>query len=130
MQHATSPQQVGGRRAVERYAHHGAALIVAERNFGGAMVESVIKTADPNANVKLVTASRGKAVRAEPVAALYEQKKVTHAVGLDQLEDQMMQMTLTGYVGEESPDRLDAMVWAMSELMDAAPPPLTGSYST
>lgn len=105
------------RRAVERYAHHGAAVIVAERNFGGDMVLSVIKTADQNANVKLVTASRGKSVRAEPIAALYEQGRVSHAPGLEALEDQMMQMTLTGYMGDGSPDRVDALVWAITELM-------------
>jgi predicted phage terminase large subunit-like protein len=104
------------RRAVERYRAHNADRIVAERNFGGAMVESVIRTADRNVPVKLVTASRGKAVRAEPIAALYEQGRVTHARGLDLLEDQMMQFTLTGYVGPGSPDRVDALVWALSEL--------------
>mgnify|MGYP003451143592 CR=1 FL=1 len=106
-----------GRRAVDRYKTHGAALIVAERNFGGAMVESVIRTADRDANIKLVTASKGKAVRAEPVAALYEQGRVAHAPGLERLEAQMLQMTLTGYVGDGSPDRLDAAVWAITELM-------------
>lgn len=105
-----------GRRTVERFRAHRADRIVAERNFGGAMVESVIRTADRNAPVKLVTASRGKAVRAEPVAALYEQGRVTHAPGLDALEDQMMQMTLTGFQGDGSPDRVDALVWALSEL--------------
>jgi predicted phage terminase large subunit-like protein len=105
-----------GRRAVGRYNAHKADRIVAEKNFGGAMVEHVIKTVDRNVPVKLVTASRGKAVRAEPIAALYEQGRVTHAKGLEALEDQMMQMTPTGYLGEGSPDRLDAMVWALSEL--------------
>ena len=105
-----------GRRAVERFHAHRADRIVAERNFGGAMVESVIRTADKNVPVKLVTASRGKSVRAEPIAALYEQGRVTHARGLDALEDEMMQMTLTGYVGDGSPDRVDALVWALSEL--------------
>lgn len=105
-----------GRRVVERYSHHMADLIVAERNFGGAMVEMVIRTADRNANVEMVTASRGKSVRAEPISALYEQGRVTHAAGLDELEEQMMHMTLTGYVGEGSPDRVDALVWALSEL--------------
>jgi predicted phage terminase large subunit-like protein len=104
------------RRAVERYRAHNADRIVAERNFGGAMVESVIRTADRNVPVKLVTASRGKSVRAEPVAALYEQGRVTHARGLDLLEDQMMQFTTTGYVGPGSPDRVDALVWAITEL--------------
>lgn len=105
-----------GRRAVERYHWHKADRIIAERNFGGAMVESVIRTADRNVPVKLVTASRGKSVRAEPIAALYEQGRVTHALGMDALEDQMMQMTLTGFMGDGSPDRVDALVWALSEL--------------
>lgn len=109
-----------GRRTVDRFKAHGANLIVAERNFGGAMVESVIKTADRYAPVKLVTASRGKSIRAEPIAALYEQGKVTHAPGLDALEDQMCQMTLSGYVGEGSPDRLDALVWALTELQEGS----------
>jgi phage terminase large subunit-like protein len=105
-----------GRRAVERFHHHKADRIIAERNFGGAMVESVIRTADKNAPVKLVTASRGKSVRAEPISALYEQGRVSHVGGMDALEDQMMQMTLTGYMGDGSPDRVDALVWALSEL--------------
>jgi predicted phage terminase large subunit-like protein len=105
------------RRVVECYHRHGADRIVAEANFGGAMVESVIRTADRNANVRMVTASRGKSIRAEPVAALYEQGRVSHAHGLDMLEDQMMQMTPGGFVGQGSPDRLDALVWAMTDLM-------------
>lgn len=105
-----------GRRAAQRYAAHKADLIVAERNFGGDMVLSVIRTADKNAKVKLVTASRGKVVRAEPIAALYEQGRVTHLPGMEQLEDQMLQFTLTGYVGEGSPDRVDALVWALTDL--------------
>ena len=80
------------------------------------MVESVIRTADKNAPVKLVTASRGKSVKAEPISALYEQGRVSHVGGMDALEDQMMQMTLTGYMGDGSPDRVDALVWALSEL--------------
>ena len=108
------------RRAVDRYAVHMADAIVAETNYGGAMVEAVIHQADRNARVKMVTASRGKAVRAEPVASLYEQGRVTHAKGMDALEDQMLQMTLTGFVGDGSPDRVDALVWAISELMDGA----------
>lgn len=105
-----------GRRAVERWRHHDADRIVAERNFGGAMVESVLRTAGPEVPVKLVTASRGKSVRAEPIAALYEQGRVSHVRGMDLLEDQMMQMTGTGFVGQGSPDRVDALVWALSEL--------------
>lgn len=116
-----------GRRAVERYDHHRADLIVAERNFGGAMVESTIRAVDRNAKVEMVTASRGKAVRAEPVAALYEQGRVAHAPGLEALEDQMMHMTNTGYLGEGSPDRLDAAVWALSELMGGSSYNLMGA---
>jgi phage terminase large subunit-like protein len=104
------------RRVVERYHHYSADRIIAERNFGGAMVESTIRTADPQAPVKLVTASRGKSVRAEPIAALYEQGRVSHVRGMELLEDQMMQMTSTGFVGQGSPDRVDALVWALTEL--------------
>ena len=116
-----------GRRTVERYGQHKADVIVAEANFGGAMVESVIRTADRNAKVKMVTASRGKAVRAEPIAALYEQKRVTHATGMEALEDQMLQFTLSGYVGQGSPDRVDALVWALTELA-LNPTVSTGSF--
>lgn len=109
-----------GRRAAARYRHWKADALVAERNFGGAMVEAVIRTADPGVNVKMVTASRGKAVRAEPIAALYEQGRVTHARDLVELEDQMLHMTLIGFVGDGSPDRLDALVWALTELSEPA----------
>mgnify|MGYP005848093805 CR=1 FL=1 len=106
------------RVAVNAYHRHAASAIIAEKNFGGAMVESTIRAVDRNANVRMVTASRGKAVRAEPVAALYEQGRVGHVPGLEHLEGQMMQMTANGYMGEGSPDRLDAAVWALSELME------------
>lgn len=105
-----------GRRAVDMFRKHGADRIVAEANFGGAMVESVIRTAGPNVPVRMVTASRGKVVRAEPIAALYETGKVDHMPGLEQLEDQMLHMTHSGFVGDGSPDRVDALVWAMSDL--------------
>jgi len=106
-----------GRRAVEAYNEFEADKIIAERNFGGAMVEHVIRTADPYAPYEEVVASRGKSVRAEPVAALYEQGRVSHVVHLPDLEDQMCQMAGDGYLGEGSPDRLDALVWALSHLM-------------
>jgi phage terminase large subunit-like protein len=67
----------------------------------------------------MVTASRGKVARAEPVAALYEQGKVAHVGGFAQLEDQMCAMTPGGFIGEGSPDRADALVWALTELMGA-----------
>ena len=104
------------RRVAEVYARWNADRVVAERNFGGAMVESVMRTANKDLPVKLVTASRGKIARAEPVAALYEQGKVSHVGTFDALEDQLCAMTPAGYVGEGSPDRADALVWALTEL--------------
>jgi phage terminase large subunit-like protein len=106
-----------GRRAVEAYREFGADRIIAERNFGGAMVEHVIRTVDRKVSYREVTASRGKVARAEPVAALYEQRKVIHVGSFPELEDQMLMIAPDGYVGEGSPDRADALVWALTELM-------------
>lgn len=106
-----------GRRAVAAYREFTADRIVAERNFGGAMVEHVIKTIDRSAAYKEVTASRGKVARAEPVAALYEQGRVSHVGSMPELEDQMCQIDASGFIGEGSPDRADALVWALTELM-------------
>ena len=105
------------RRTIEAFDHFKGDKIVAERNFGGAMVESVIRTVRKSAPVVLVNASRGKVARAEPVAALYEQKRVHHCGAFPDLEDQMVMMTPDGYIGEGSPDRADSLVWAISELM-------------
>lgn len=104
------------RRVFQAYEKWKADRVVAERNFGGAMVEAVLRTASRNLPVTLVTASRGKVVRAEPIAALYEQGKVSHVGTFDALEDQMCAMTGSGYVGEGSPDRADALVWALTNL--------------
>jgi phage terminase large subunit-like protein len=79
------------------------------------MVEHTIKMVSPHTPVKLVVASRGKAVRAEPVVALYEQKRVHHVGVFQQLEDQLCQWVPGS--GGPSPDRLDALVWAISELL-------------
>lgn len=119
-----------GRRAVEAYHEFKADRIVAERNFGGAMVEMVIRTADPKVAYREVTASRGKIARAEPVAALYEQSKVKHVGGFADLEDQMCAMTSEGFMGEGSPDRADALVWAITELMlnKQAPVAASGTF--
>ncbi|PHP66716.1 ATP-binding protein [Zhengella mangrovi] len=106
-----------GRRAVAAYHEFDADRIIAERNFGGAMVEHVIKTVDRIVSYKEVTASRGKVVRAEPVAALYEQGRVSHVGAFDALEDQCCMMGPEGFIGEGSPDRLDAMVWALTDLV-------------
>lgn len=109
-----------GRRAVDAYHEFKADRLIAERNFGGAMVEHVIRTIDPKVAYKEVTASRGKIARAEPVHALYEQGKVSHVGSFPQMEDQLCMMTPDGYAGEDSPDRADAMVWAVTELMLSA----------
>ena len=106
-----------GRRAVDLYHRHEADRIVGERNFGGDMVRFTVATADRRASFKEVVASRGKAVRAEPISALYEQGKVHHVGVFADLEDQMCNFTASGYVGEGSPDRADALVWALTELM-------------
>lgn len=95
----------------------GADKVIAERNYGGAMVEFVILTADKNIPVQVITASRGKHVRAEPVAALYEQGRVHHAGRFPEMEDQLTNFSTSGYVGSRSPDRGDALVWALTELM-------------
>ena len=105
------------RRVAEVYSMHRADRVIAERNFGGAMVEAVIRASDGTLPVKMVTASRGKVARAEPIAALYEQGRIGHVGGFPPLEDQMCAMTPAGYVGEGSPDRADALVWALTELM-------------
>ena len=107
------------RRVAEMFDKWSADRVVAEANFGGAMVEAVLRTAAKNLPIKMVTASRGKAVRAEPIAALYEQSKVSHVGSFDELEDQMCSMTPAGYVGEGPPDRADALVWALTELNGA-----------
>jgi hypothetical protein len=106
-----------GRRAIDAYHRFEADRIIGERNFGGAMVEFVIRSADKNVPFKEVVASRGKVVRAEPVSALYEQGRVSHVGSFPDLEDQMCNFTANGFVGEGSPDRADALVWALTELM-------------
>lgn len=112
-----------GRRAVDLFRRHRADRIVAEKNYGGDMVRAIIQTADRSVPFKPVDATRGKVVRAEPIAALYEQGKVSHVGTFPDLEDQMCNFTASGYVGEGSPDRADALVWALTELMlDGAPP--------
>ena len=104
------------RRAVSLYRSWGADAIVIEVNQGGDMVAHTIRTIDSNVKIKEVRASRGKHVRAEPIAALYEQGRVAHVGAFPELEAQMTQMTTNGFEGEGSPDRVDALVWAMTEL--------------
>lgn len=99
--------------AVTAYRKHKADRIIAESNQGGDMVSHTIATVDPNVPVKLVHASRGKQTRAEPIAAFYEQGKIHHFGFFGDLEDQLC----TWVPGDDSPDRLDALVWALTELM-------------
>jgi predicted phage terminase large subunit-like protein len=110
----------GWARAVAHAAAvHGADRVIAEANNGGAMVESVLRAAEAALPVRLVHASRGKAARAEPVAALYEAGRVRHRGAFWALEDEMCGLVAGGgYVGPgRSPDRADALVWALTELM-------------
>lgn len=107
-----------GRAAVKAYREFSADRIIAEKNNGGEMVEHVLRSVDRSVPVKLVHASRGKHVRAEPISALYEQRRVHHIGRFDQLEDQMCMFSVDnlkdGNMG--SPDRVDALVWGLSEL--------------
>jgi len=101
--------------AVELYRRFRADLIVAEANQGGEMVRHVLSTVDPSVPIRLVHASRGKHTRAEPISSLYEQGRVHHVGSLATLEDQMSSW-VSGQ-SSKSPDRMDAMVWALTELM-------------
>jgi phage terminase large subunit-like protein len=113
---SATPQQ-WARRAVALYHELKADRIIAETNQGGEMVVAVIRQIDANVPVKAVHASRGKRARAEPVSALYTQHKVRHAGRFAELEDEMCNFTVDGLSGGRSPDRLDALVWALTELM-------------
>ena len=115
------------RRAVQLYEDWDADLIVAEANNGGDLVESVIRTVSRNVPYKKVHASRGKRVRAEPIAALYEQERVYHHRPFPELEEQMTTYTVDT---DDSPDRLDALVWALTELVVNRQPVLQYSYLT
>lgn len=106
-----------GRRAVQAYHEFMADRVVGEANFGGDMVRFVVQTADRSVAYSDVKATRGKVVRAEPVAALYEQGLVSHVGQMPDLEDQMCNFTAAGFMGDGSPDRADALVWALTELM-------------
>jgi phage terminase large subunit-like protein len=102
-----------GRVAVGAFGEYKADRIVAEANQGGEMVSHVLRTIDRDVPIRLVHASRGKVARAEPVAALYEQGRVSHVGVMPRLEDQLC----TWSHGMASPDRMDALVWALTELM-------------
>lgn len=103
------------KRAVDALKGHKADRIVAEVNNGGDLVKTVIHTIDKNAPFKTVHASRSKRTRAEPIAALYEQGRIHHVGTFAMLEDEMC--TWLPLSGDDSPDRMDALVWGMTELM-------------
>jgi phage terminase large subunit-like protein len=104
-------------KVVQAFGDFEADRVVAEVNQGGDLVTEVLAQLDPGVPVKKVHASKGKVARAEPVAALYEQGRVRHVRGLGRLEEQMGLMARDGYAGRGSPDRVDALVWALTELM-------------
>lgn len=104
------------RAAVNAYKEFEADRIIAETNNGGDMVEAVIRQVDRSVSYRKVTATRGKTIRAEPVAALYEQGRAHHVGAFDKLEDQMVEYDPTDVQRVKSPDRMDALVWAGTEL--------------
>ncbi len=125
-----SGERPGGwaRRVVAAADSWGADRVVAEVNNGGDMVEAVLRGEAPALAVRQMRASRGKGVRAEPVAALFESGRCWLGGFFPELEDELTNMTPSGYVGRGSPDRADAMVWALTELMlDAGGAPLIRS---
>ncbi len=109
------PQQ-WAERTVATYDRYDADAVVVEINQGGDMVRHTLKTVRPNLKIIDVRATRGKHVRAEPIASLYTMGKISHVGAFPQLEDQMCLFTAAGYEGEGSPDRADALVWALTEL--------------
>lgn len=103
-----------GNIAVNLFYRYNANMIVAETNNGGDLVTRLLRSIDSNVPIKTVHATRGKVIRAEPISALYEQKKVFHVGTFTDLEDQMC--SFTGDIKGKSPDRLDALVWALTQL--------------
>ena len=104
------------RRAIALYDHWGANAIVIEVNQGGDMVRQMLESVRQGVPIIEVRATRGKHVRAEPIAALYEQGRVHHCGSWPELEQQLTEFTTAGYEGPGSPDRADALVWALTEL--------------
>lgn len=104
------------RQAIVLYDKYGADGIVVEVNQGGEMVSQTLRSVRSGINIIEVRASRGKHVRAEPIAALYEQGRIHHIGSFPELESQMTLMTASGYQGDNSPDRLDSLVWGLSVL--------------
>ena len=114
-----SPEE-WARKAVHMFRKWSADRIIAEKNNGGEMVSSVLKSVDRSVPIKLVHASRGKVIRAEPISALYEQGRIHHVGRFDELEDQMCVFSVDNIRNSStgSPDRVDALVWGLTEIFD------------
>lgn len=108
-----------GQAVTKAFERHSADCVVAETNFGGAMVGEIIRAARPGTPFREVTASRGKVVRAEPISSLFEQQKLWIVGYMSELEDQLCAFTTHGYTGDRSPDRADAMIWGFTDLFPA-----------
>ncbi|HMG47518.1 MAG TPA: terminase family protein [Allosphingosinicella sp.] len=115
--HGLSPE-AWARRVAEAAAQYGASRVVAEKNQGGDMIASVLRAVDADLPIRLVAATRSKAARAEPIALRFETGRARLAGHFPELEDQLCALTWSGYQGAGSPDRADAMVWAMTELFE------------
>ena len=109
--------QVWARAVMAAYRNFHADRVVAEVNQGGDLIETVLKSVESTALIKKVRATRGKWLRAEPIASLYAEGRVTHAGRFCALEDQMCAFRADGRVSGKSPDRVDALVWALTDLM-------------
>ena len=120
-QDRASPK-VWGTAAVNAYDEFEADAMIGEVNNGGDLVERNIKVIDPRINFRAVHATRGKILRAEPIAALYEQGLVHHVGELPELEDQMCSFAPLSQVDQDSPDRLDALVWGITDLIEKVRP--------
>ncbi len=105
-----------GKVATDAYDRHDADKVVGETNYGGAMVRHVIETSRPRTPFRCLTATRGKVVRAEPVSSLVETGKIRLVGYFPELEEELAGFTTNGYVGDSSPNRADAFVWAFTEL--------------
>lgn len=117
---------VWAREAVKLYREYEADKIVAEVNNGGDLVEMIIRTVDSNVAYKEVRATRGKTRRAEPISALYEQGRVHHVGSFYKLEDEMCEFDPVSEKSDaKSPDRMDALVWALTELFNIVTTPKT-----
>lgn len=112
-----------GKVVASAFDRNQADTVVAETNYGGAMVFQTIQVARPRTPIKQVTASRGKAVRAEPFSALYEQGKVRHVGVFPELEEEMAGFSTAGFVGNGSPNRADALIWGLAAIFPAITQP-------